>query len=116
MTAEAVPEPVNESPSKAWTTFDERLKRAENTLVEHATRLGNGMEVMREIKMSAAELRSEVREVERRLAPKPVDWRWWFGTVFAIVVALMGAMWGISAQLSARPTIDQVKDLIRTTK
>lgn len=109
---DAVPEHIPRALSRAYDEIDSRLKTLENKQVEHSVRLINGTHVMAEIKQSIERNRDDVRELERRLVPKPVDMWKYFIFAVSLLMSLAAAGWALSEKLSSRPTTEQVKEMI----
>lgn len=88
---DATPREISDTPSSAiW-----------RKLGDHDARLGNGRERFLELSASDQELREEIRDIHRRLAPKPI--RWWavIGAGFGGAVTIFSIVWALATQISS---------------
>lgn len=88
---DATPREIYDTPSSAiW-----------RKLGDHDARLGNGRERFQELAESNQELREEIRDIHRKLAPKPI--RWWavIGAGLGGAVTIFSIVWTLASQISS---------------
>lgn len=88
---------------------EERLKTLEEAMIEHRVRLENGTKVFADVRDDISSMRADMRGLETRLAPKPMDWWKIIVGASGLLIAVLSGWWALSQRLSERPTEVQVE-------
>lgn len=99
------PERELEMLAKRLSAAEERLIDIREAVVEHRTRLQNGVKVF-------ADQKDRLETVEKKIEPKPPSVYKIIGITLTVVLAGAGALWALANMLRDRPTIDQIDRVI----
>jgi len=80
---------------------EERLAKVSDAVIEHRTRLENGVRVF-------ADQKDRLETVEKKIEPKPPSVYKIIGITFSVVMAGAGALWALANNLRDRPTVHQI--------
>ena len=82
----------------------DELKRA---AVEHRVRLENGTKVF-------GGWSERIQAIEERTTPKPPSITKIVGITLSIILASSGALWGLANMLRDRPTVQQIREVVKS--
>lgn len=85
-----------------WDKHQEAHRRLEEELVEHRTRLENGVKVF-----------SDIHEKLVELTPKPLSIRQILFPTIGVVAMVLSGWWGLGQMFADRPTEDRVESIVK---
>jgi hypothetical protein len=82
-------------------SVEEKQAEMREAVVEHRTRLQNGVKVF-------ADQKDRLETIEKKIEPKPPSVYRIIGITISVVMAGAGSLWALANNLRDRPTVDQI--------
>jgi uncharacterized protein YqgV (UPF0045/DUF77 family) len=84
---------------------EDRINKMSEAIVEHRTRLQNGVKVF-------GDQKDRLDTIEKKIQPSPPSVYKIIGITFAVMMAAAGALWALANTIRDRPTIEQIDKVI----